>query len=265
MTKTLPAVITASALLLGAQIAHSDILGIYAGGGIWQTSHDGEVGTDDDPLTTNELGFDDETNTFYYVAFEHPVPVLPNVRLAMNSLEITGDETITRDLSVAIDTDFSVPAGANLRSDIELDFIDYTLYYEILDNYVSLDVGLTARQFDGTAEFSYEIDNGEGGTASDSTSKDLDFVIPMLYGKVQLDLPLTGWYVGGNANIISYDDNTVSDIEAKVGYMTSGLGLDIGFDLGFRRLVVETDPDDSDDITVNLTLDGPFASVFVHF
>jgi len=251
----------ASSLL--AQPVFSDVLGVYAGAGAWQGEFDGEIGTDDVPLTTEELGFDKETNTFFFVAFEHPIPVLPNVRVAMNSLETSGVTDLTRDLPVAIDSGFQVPVGATLTSDIDLDFIDYTLYYELLDNYVSFDLGITARQLDGSATFSYEVSN-EGGTVSETTEEDLDVVLPMLYTKVQLDLPLSGWYFGGQANIISYDDNSLSDIEAKIGYMTSGLGLDVGFDLGYRQLSLETDPTD-EDLVADFTIDGPFASLIVHF
>ncbi len=267
MIRKLPSTLLAASMLLSAVQSHADFVGIYAGVGVWQSSIDGEVGTDDIPLTSDELGFDDEQNTHAFVAFEHPVPVLPNVRLAMTSLDTSGTELISRgsteELLIAIDSEFSIPDGATATSQIDLDFVDFTLYYELLDNYVSLDLGLTARQLDGSASFSYEIES-EDTTVTESTAKDLDFILPMLYTKVQLDLPLTGWYFGGQANIISYDDNSVSDIEAKIGYMTDGLGLDIGFDLGFRRFAIETDPD-NEDLKVDLTLDGPFASVFVHF
>lgn len=262
--KNIPALLALSSALIGAQFAHADTLGIYAGGGVWHASSEGDIGTDATPLTLEELGFDEEQNLSFYVALEHPLPVLPNMRLAATTLELSGSETLARgstdELRIAIDADFSIPDGSTVTSDIDLDFIDYTLYYELLDNYVSLDLGITARQFDGSASFSYV----DASTIEQSTQRDLDVVLPMIYTKVQLDLPLTGWYFGGHANIIDYDDNSVADIEAKVGYMTEGLGLDLGFDLGFRQFSIETDPED-DDLTVDLTLDGPFASFFVHF
>ena len=252
----------AAALSLTAglsQTSHADILGIYVGAGIWGGSLGGDIGNATVPASAEELGIDGtESNAYIFAAFEHPVPVLPNVRLAWNNIESGGDATVSR--QIVIDSDLTIAADADTQTDIDLSFIDSTLYYEVLDNYVSVDVGLTARIFDGSASISYETD-----LESDSEQDSLDETLPMLYLKGQVDLPFTGWYAGAQGNFISYEDNSITDIEAKIGYLTSGLGLDWGFDIGYRTMAIEIDPDDASDIGADVDYSGPFANFVVHF
>lgn len=252
----------AAATLSICSQAHSDILGVYVGGGVWQGSVSGNLSNTDssnsDAVTLEELNLEDPQNTFAYIALEHPVPVLPNVRIAMTNLSAEGESTITRDIE--LNDNFSFPANANSQSEIDLSHIDYTLYYELMDNYLSFDLGLTGRSFSGNARLSYDTEEGESGTEQ----LELDGIIPMLYAKAQIDLPFTGWYVGGSVNYISITDNSITDAEAKIGYLTSGLGLDLGFDLGYRSFSIVAKPDE-DDFEADLTIDGPYASLIVHF
>jgi hypothetical protein len=52
-------------------------------------------------------------------------------------------------------------------------------------------------------------------------------------------------------------------VDAKLGYMSNGLGLDLGFDLGYRQMNLTVE--ELDDFNADLTTDGPYASLFVHF
>lgn len=265
---------TALALLSCALCSpvYADTLGIYTGGGIWQASLSGEIGLNDNdnlPASMDELGIEDNQNTFIYLAFEHPIPVIPNIKVSMNNITAGGDAVITRDINInqpIPDGDgLTIPANSNTLTEIDLSHIDYTLYYELLDNYVSLDIGLNARAFDSSAKITYDtvpIDDEPSINGEEEIK--LDEILPMLYGKVQLDLPFTGWYVGGSANYISYEKNSVTDGEVKVGYMTSGLGLDVGFDLGYRSFSLQVEDSDND-LDADVTLSGVYASLNVHF
>ena len=240
--------------------ANADFLGIYAGAGVWQSSVSGDL-SNTDAVSIDELNVDDAQNTVIYVALEHPIPVIPNLRLSMTNISTEGESTIDRE--IILNDNFTFPANADTQSELDLSHIDYTLYYEVLDNYASLDIGLTGRAFSGKAELSYTTGE-DPDTESDTEQVDLDGIIPMAYTKVQIDLPFTGWYFGGSANFVSFQDNSITDAEAKVGYMTNGLGLDFGFDLGYRSFTIAAEPDD-DDFKADLTLDGPYASLLVHF
>ncbi|ETI60331.1 TIGR04219 family outer membrane beta-barrel protein [Marinomonas profundimaris] len=148
-----------SALLLStallASAAHADVLGLTA-----------EAGT----FAVND---GDDFNSYYGIAVEHPIPLIPNVRLQHQALE--------------------------QKDKADLSFNDYTLYYEFLDGllWLDLDAGVTFRKIsdagnsdiDGTYPLVYvsayvsfpgtalsiggEVKNGGGSDAdiSDTTFK----------------------------------------------------------------------------------------------
>lgn len=262
--KTTMASVTISVAATLSSATHADIVGLYAGAGVWQGSFDGDIGADANPITIDELNIDDTQNTFFYAALEHPVPVIPNIRIAVNDISSDGRATVSREF---VFNDLSTPISGDVLTEVDLSFIDYTLYYEILDNYISADIGLSGRVFDGFAQITQtDINTEDGAPATQRVS--LDEVLPMLYLKAQLDLPFTGWYAGAVVNYIGYEDSSISDFEAKIGYLTSGLGLDIGFDIGFREFALVVDPDNdslNDNLKADVSLGGPYASFNLHF
>lgn len=249
------AVTLASALSTLCLPATADtILGIYAGAGVWNASFDGEINGEyngDTTITTDQLGVDSSNNTFMYVALEHPIPVIPNIRLSVTDLTTDGSGSVDEAFTFQ---GITYTTNTPTNTEIDLSHTDVTFYYEILDNWVSMDFGLTARKFDGLATITSDTDEG---------SVTLDTTIPMLYGKARFDLPFSGWYVAGTLNYIGYSDAKISDFDGKIGYQSDGLALDFGVDLGYRTLSI--DLEDSDDLNANISVDGPYASVTVHF
>jgi len=231
------------------------ILGIYAGAGVWDTSLDGSVGASSDPITSSELGIDSSKNTFAYLAFEHLVPVIPNARVSLTNISLDGDSTVSREFTF---DDQTFDANGRAVTNIDLDMTDVTLYYEILDNWVSIDVGVNVRMLDGMADVEVTDDSGN----SQTDSMDFSGALPMLYGKARFDLPFSGLYVDAIIDYLSLDGNTVTDTDIKLGYMFEG-PLDIGFELGYRQFKI--DLDDLDDATINMTFDGPYANLALHF
>ncbi|MEX1033567.1 MAG: TIGR04219 family outer membrane beta-barrel protein [Cellvibrionaceae bacterium] len=243
----------AASMLIASPVALSDtILGIYTGGGVWNTDFSGNVGDVGQPSADLEdLGLSDQDNNFLFIALEHPIPIIPNIRL--QSTDISQSETGTITQSFVLDGDpyfFS----QEVTSDFDLSHVDATLYYELLDNWVNLDLGVTFRMFDG--EISMQSQTASG-------SRKLDETIPMLYGKAQFNLPLSGFYVAGGGNYVSYSGSDVSDLQASIGYMSDGLVLDFGIELGIRTFSIELD--DVSDLDADMKLDGTFASVYLHF
>lgn len=247
--------VTALSILTSASACSDTLLGIYGGMGMWDVSLDGSMGVDEIPVTTNELGIDSDSSNFFYVAFEHPIPLLPNVRLQHLTLKSTGNAVVNRNFTF---NDMTFPANAATFTNLELTQTDITLYYEVLDNWISLDLGLTAKVLDG---FGRVLAEPEGlDVIEEETS--VEGALPMLYGMVRFDLPLTGFYAGGHLNYISYDNNSVSDIDVKVGWMFDSI-LDFGAELGYRQFSMELN--DFDDANADLTYDGPYLNLAVHF
>ena len=256
ISKTSTLLSISALLTLGANQANADrILGVFVGGHSWQQEFDGFVRELDAVTPTDvdfqdDLGLDDDSDNVFYVALEHPVPFLPNIQLKQSNIQITGSNTLTRTIDIGGET-FS--ATTDVSSEADLSHDDLTLYYQILDNYVSLDLGITARFFDGFVE----VDETSGTT---SGREEFDAVIPLIYLKARFNLPFTGGYVSVSGNVLGDGDNNFFDYQGIVGW-ESGFGL--GVEAGYRILDLELD--DIDDIDAELTVDGAFAGLFFHF
>jgi outer membrane protein len=223
------------------------IFGIYAGAGQWTSDYSGKAG--DPAVTAKDLGFTDSDNSFFYVAIEHPIPVLPNIKLLHQEIKSSQSATLDQTFGLG-DVNFT----GEINSDFDLSSNEATLYYELLDNWVNIDFGVTLRQYDG-----YLKAEAENNSASENV--DLDVAIPLVYGKFQFDLPLSGLSLAVEANMIKYQDNQLMDYNAKVAYLFDSV-LDLGLEAGYRKLSLKVD---DDDIQTNLDLDGPYVGAMLHF
>jgi outer membrane protein len=228
-------------LAASASVAtQADIVGATAGAYIWKQSWDGDVKAGSQSVSmSDDLNYDNETGKSFYVALEHPVPLLPNIRLQSTDLDISERGKSTQKYEFDGRT-YNV--NEDVESTTDLSHVDGTFYYEILDNWVNLDVGLTVRMFDG--EVSIRDDSGEG-------SIEIDAPVPMAYVNARFELPLTGFYASGLGNVIAFGDNKITDMTLAVGYELGILGLEIGY----RNFDVQLEDDNEE---ANVTVDGYF-------
>lgn len=241
--------ILAASLFAGTtHLVHADtILGIYAGAGVWQSDISGDVQDGITAIDTeDDIGLQDNDNNYFYAALEHPIPLLPNIKLQHTKLSVDGDNELNRIIDFN-GSQFSI--NENVSAEADLTHTDATFYYELLDNWASLDLGITVRLFDGFVEIQ---------SADESASEDLDVPIPMLYGKVRFDLPLTGLSLDAEANGIGYSGNKLIDATLRVAY-ESGIGL--GLEGGYRSLQLELD----EDVEADIDLSGLFIGINFHF
>lgn len=242
-----------SSSVLTAPVQADTLLGLYLGADGWQTSTSGSFANS---TQLQEFSFGDETQTSFYAALEHPLPLLPNIRLRHNQLSADGLTSLTTDFSFAGE-DFS--AGTELRNEVDLTNTDYVLYYEILDNdLVSLDLGINAKHIDGNLAL---------GTSTDVSAvalQNISVVIPMLYSAVKIGLPLTGLDVFAQGAYVSYDGSRVYDVQAGIAYaFVDSLALNMRVKLGYRAVNLRLD--DIDNVYSNLNFKGAFAGVELHF
>ena len=135
------------AITLSPLTAAADIVGLTIGGGSWQASPEGSIGRSDIDLEST-LNLDEQNNQFVFVALEHPVPLLPNIRLQHSEMDWTGSALVTAGTDLNGNPFVS---DEQVEVSLDLSHTDATLYYEVLDNVVDLDLGITARAFDGEA------------------------------------------------------------------------------------------------------------------
>ena len=233
--------------------SHADtIAGVYVGAQVWQTDTSGGFA---DSENTAEFNFDDDSNTAVYIAFEHPVPFLPNVKLNYSTLENSG--------STVLDSNFTFDnrlytAQSRVNTDVEINSTDFILYYELFDNdLVSFDLGINAKHIDGEL---FVVD-----AASDTSgSAEFSGIVPMAYSKVQLGLPFTGLSAYFEGSYLSFDDHELSDYQAAVQYsFIESLAIDMTLQVGYRNVTV--DIEDLDDVYADMEFDGVFAGLELHF
>ncbi len=244
MKKLLPAI--AFSLLPFA--ATADFIGFEIGAAYWNPKPGGVINYMDSGANdfSDDLNLGDSRENVLWAAVEHPVPLLPNIKLIKTSLELEG-ENGTLNASFG-----DVTAGLpGVDSDLTLDQIDAILYYEILDNWVNLDLGINIKVIDGSAWVSRQ---------SVSTKENFTATIPLLYGNAVFELPFTGFFAGLEASLLSVNDNRVTDTTVSLGY-ESDIGLGVLAGLRRQSIVLK----DTGDVDLDFTVSGPFAGVYFDF
>ncbi|WP_214001136.1 TIGR04219 family outer membrane beta-barrel protein [Arsukibacterium sp.] len=250
--KTALSVALGSALITGQATADT-LLGVYVGGDGWQTDVTGSFGNSE---PAPEFTFDNKTQGSYFIALEHPIPVLPNIRLAHNQLEADGVSLIDGDFSFGGE-DFSV--NTTVTNNVDLTNTDVVLYYEILDNsVVALDIGVNGKHIKGSASVVEQTENGLQGEESVSQW------LPMLYVNSKVGLPLTGLDVFAQGSYIGWSDSRMYDVQAGVAYeIIDSLAVDVRLKVGYRAVNLRLD--DLDNLYSNLDFKGAFAGIELHF
>lgn len=242
--------IAALAAILPQAASALPLVDFYAGAYYWDQSISGDVsGTAD--LEKN-LNLDAGGQNVTYFAFEHPIPLIPNIKLKNSNLSTDGTGALSTGLVID-----GVTVTGTVDSVLDMSHTDYTLYWGLPLPIVTFDFGLTLRQFDG--EVSSVAANGTKASA------DLDFVIPMGYLKAGVDIPLTGISFGGDINVISIGSTGVTDYDLNVTYVLPLIPLlDIGITAGYRSFDLDLDEDDFGDLSAQATIDGPYLGLSLH-
>lgn len=245
--KTLYTLACAAILSLPA-ISMADTLSVAVGGGMWQADPSGYFRNQSAGDTTNidvrdDLFWQEEDQTYLFITFEHFVPIVPNFRIMATNLDYSGS-------GIASFTLNGETFSGNVASEGSLDQIDVLAYWEVLDNVVSLDLGLNVKFLD----ISYSVASS-GVSTSDST----DLTVPMLYGLVGVS-PIPGLYLGIEGNYVSISGSRLTDVIAKVSYTTDYF---FGVEGGYRSQSYKLD--DVDGYYGNLDFDGPFLGAYLKF
>ncbi len=223
----------------------ADFVGLNIGANHWTPDMSGSFGSTATGSTSinlnNDLGYTDHTSTSLTISLEHPVPLLPNVKYSGYDLNTSSSANVG-----SIDFNGQTYTG-NINSTLDLSHNEIVLYYELLDNWINLDLGLDLKMFDGRA-------------AINDNSITVDETVPMLYLAARFDLPLTGFYVGANIQQLSIGDNSAEDSTLMVGY-ESKVGL--GIEGGIKTFTLELE--DANDLNTNLEYDGLYLNGYFHF
>lgn len=239
--------VTTAALVTAAPLVSADVVGIGASVSYWDAQLSGKAVNKGKAVDVeNDLNLSNDSSANLTAYIEHPIPVLPNVRLNYTRIQQSGRG------NVGAQGYENLTGNTRTQSDLDLKQLDVTLYYELLDNWVNLDAGLTARSLDGDL-----VVRDRSGLQPVSRTR-VKAVVPMGYLAARFDLPLTGVSVGAEGNGIAYGGNSIYDVNAYGQYQVSLLQLRAGY----RQQSINYDDKDN---TLDIKLGGPFVSAGLTF
>lgn len=265
-------VVVAALFMVNVQ---ADTVGLYLGGQIWQNEFSGGFGKEGAPIDFN---YKNEQQTSFFVAFEHPFPLIPNLRISHTNFDTSSQTNSTQEFSFPVDT---IVHETLIDTDVEarfnVSYVDYTLYYQLLDNHLfSLDLGLTARDFSGAITVTEDITtvnnwsdifgNPYTATRNDNLINEIktNDIEPMLYIASNIGLPLKGLSVFAQGDFLLKGDRTISDYQVGLMYdLIDNHMVDFNVILGYRTVKMEFKS--SDDIFSDSEVNGGYISVIAHF
>jgi outer membrane protein len=245
-------ILTALQLLSANSVA--DTLAIRAGVNYWKYDISGTAryksNSSSDNIDVNrDLGYNDGSAGVYYMALEHPVPLLPNIRLTYTDIDEHANGRLSK---TVVYGNATFLANEAVSSQVKLKQTDITLYYELVDNVVSLDLGLDGKYIDSKARISGDI----SGTQDASVSG----WVPLAYAGIGVDLPLTGLGVSADGSFSRYKGSRFYDYSVQVTYTTP---WHMGLDAGYRKIKINLD--DFDNSFADIEFDGPYAGAYLRF
>lgn len=232
-----------------SSFAQADFIGLKGDVSYWniggtseinnQSSLSNQTGVGDlllDPYAgiNNQYDLDKKGTIQASIAFEHPIPIIPNVKLKYTKLDTETEAKF--DLA---------------KTEINLDHTDLILYYEILDNVVKADVGIGATKLNGTVQqFSRNIN--------------VDKYSPIIYAEAGVKLPFTGLSAKAEATYTNVNDVKITDAQAEFQYdFVKTIFLDLGAKVGYRILNIELNDIDKSDMKFDFK--GPYIGLNAHF
>jgi hypothetical protein len=257
----------------------ADTVGLYFGGQIWQSEASGTFGENN---TLIDFNLKKEKQNNYFVAFEHPFPFLPNVRISSTTLDTGGKTSLTQDFSFG---DENFTNGADVYASFNVRYVDYTLYYQVLDNPLfSFNFGVTARDFNGAVtvagttvtdtsigilpdtEGAQEAEHFTPITTSVTPTGKIktNDIVPMLHVATNISLPLTSLsaFVQGDFSLIG--DHSLYEYQVGLSYdLVDSKMVDFNLTLGYKAVNMKLE--DLDNLYTDLEFKGAFVGAIAHF
>ncbi|VAW98472.1 hypothetical protein MNBD_GAMMA23-1510 [hydrothermal vent metagenome] len=236
-----------TALFLIPNLASAEL--VIINGNSWDKEITGKIRdasavVDEIDLKT-DLALQDNKETFVLAYIEHPIPLLPNIRIGSTSLNTSGSATYTGTYN-------GVSISGTVTSTLNLDHTEVALYWNILDNVVGLDLGLNVKFFDGRVK----LDSTGGGNVNEA----FDETVPMLYAGLQFELPY-GLQLAGDISYLSFDGSSFTDTLVRLRWTSDFL---LGVELGYRSFVIDYEDTGANEY-VDIDISGPYLGVHLAF
>lgn len=206
---------------LVASDAQADVVGGKVGVQYWQTASTGEVGEATD--ATIPWNTDPEGQYRVYLSIEHPLFLLPNLKVGYSSYDVEQATTLDKTYRLAGQL-YSIGSSLDLIGENQL--TDVITYYEILDrDILSFDLGVNFRSQSSTYGVSDLMANTE-------SSASISEIAPMFYAKLSSGLPLIG--ISSYIEYQAGDNN--HDYEVALGYrFVDNLAVNLTVLIGYKE------------------------------
>lgn len=244
MNKTLIATAVVGLLSLSSANA-ATVVGFKIGADYWLADTTNSFNDDDN---VSHSFSDDSSQGSVWIAVEHPLPFVPNLKIRENRLESSADLD-------NVDFTFNGNAFEGEVSVInELNNTDFVLYYEILDNdLVSVDLGAAYKKMNGSLRV---FDAGH------PEQIDIDSGVFMGYANAQVGVAGLGLF--GFADVLfGVDESNVYDYGVGLGWQFDNLAVNTLVRVGYRDF--NFDVSDFSDVSQNTQFKGAFAGVELRF
>ena len=185
-----------------------------------------------------------ENHLFIKMYLEHPLPLIPNVKIGYDTFQYTGGGQSKNEISFGTKNLFELNKDKNKTStEYNLETIDIAFYYELLDNYVTIDIGLMLK------EIKLDITVRETGT-KDIEKGTLNKFYPLLYTKFAFEIPTTNISLKAEQDILKVKDILLLSLDLSIRYeFKFGLGAELGYKLNKIKLDSKTNSFDKIDLT----------------
>jgi outer membrane protein len=252
-----------AAVVTLASTLNADFTRVEMGAGVWNQTPTGyATRTDGDGVLNLDGTYvsseNDSQEMYAWVLIKHPLPIIPNLRLEYVSVY---DEGLTTGHVNGIGV-------TNSPTTLDTKQYDVIPYYNILDNtfWTTIDLGLDIKVIQSdTVVLASDTTNIAGVSLAGTTVYDSTdtTVVPLLYARARVQVPMTGFGAEADVKAISDGTNTLYDIRAKVDYTFDIFpvvqpALEVGYRV--QQLTV-----DDGDTQVDLNYAGVYAGLMLRF
>jgi outer membrane protein len=198
----------------------------------------------------DDLDVDNPAQTSMVLILEHPISALPNIRYQSYNMGSSDSPSLSRQFSF---NQGSLGVGGDSNTSYDLANNDLVLYYQLLNNWMDLNMGVDLKRLDGQVSQS-----GPGNNIN------IDETIPLFHLSARVDLPINGLFVGANINTsivnLGISESGAQDSTIMLGF-ENGTGLGIAG--GIKSFSLELD--NSTDSSTDLGYDGLFVNGYLNF
>ncbi len=210
----------------------------------------------------NDARIEDKTQPWARLKFEHPIPIIPNIKLAYMPVKFEGSGRLTQDIRWG---DFTFQANTDFNLSVKLDRVDATLYYNLpfiktaTAGKLDIEFGLNVR----TITFEGKLDGTTTAPGNPRVSESASITLPIPMGHLAAEIkPINQLSLLGEVNYIGYSKNAYYDYRAGLRLSPVRAPLKPFVEVGYRSEKLKID---EKDVKTDIKMGGAYALVGIKF